>query len=222
MFDRIARRYDRMNRLMTFGRDRAWRRHVVQMASPPPEGHLLDVASGTGDIALEALRQVPGLTVTACDFSMEMMHAGRQKPGAGALGWCCADGLHLPFPDDSFDSVTSGFLIRNVADPMGAFRQQVRVAKPGGRVVCLDTSPPPSGLLGLMAKIHLCKIIPLLGQTIGGDADAYRYLPKTTQSFKSPEALAAMMKEIGLESVTFRRFMFGTIVVLAGSKPIRS
>jgi demethylmenaquinone methyltransferase/2-methoxy-6-polyprenyl-1,4-benzoquinol methylase len=73
-----------------------------------------------------------------------------------------------------------------------------------------------------MARIHLCKIIPLLGQTIGGDADAYRYLPKTTQSFKSPEALAAMMKEIGLESVTFRRFMFGTIVVLAGSKPIRS
>ncbi len=180
------------------------------------------MATGTGDIAIEALRQISGLTVTASDFSVEMMRAGRQKAGAGTVSWCCADGLHLPFPDDSFDSVTSGFLIRNVADPLGAFRQQGRVVRPGGRVVCLDTSPPPSGPLGLLARFHLCKVIPFLGKCIGGDADAYRYLPESTQSFKSPEALATMMKQAGLESVTFRRFMLGTIVVLAGTKPFRS
>lgn len=219
MFGRIAPRYDLMNRLMTLGRDQAWRRFVVHMAALPGTGHLLDVASGTGMIAIEALRKHPGLSATACDFSMEMMLEGRRRHEASAVKWCCADGLRLPFGDNTFDSVTSGFLIRNVDDPLAAFQEQVRVVKPGGRVVCLDTSPPPETGLGFLVRFQLNTVIPLLGKWIAGDSAAYRYLPESTKAFKSPEALTAVMNSAGLTSVAYRTFMLKTIVVLFGTKP---
>jgi demethylmenaquinone methyltransferase/2-methoxy-6-polyprenyl-1,4-benzoquinol methylase len=219
MFDRIAGRYRLMNALMTFGRDRAWRRAVVDDAALPPGGRLLDLASGTGDIALEALRRDPGARVTAVDFSLEMMRVGRRRPGGGGIAWCAADALALPFADATFDAVTSGYLLRNVADRAGAFREQARVVRPGGYVVCLDTSPPPPSPLRPLVLFHLRRVIPLLGRLIAGERSAYAYLSASTEGFKTPEELATIMREAGLLGVRHRRFMAGTIAVHVGMRP---
>jgi demethylmenaquinone methyltransferase/2-methoxy-6-polyprenyl-1,4-benzoquinol methylase len=221
MFDRIAGRYRLMNALMTFGRDRAWRRAAVEDAALPPGGRLLDLASGTGDIALEVLRQDPAARVIAADFSLEMMRVGRRRPGGGRIAWCAADALALPFADASFDAVTSGYLLRNVADRARAFREQARVVRPGGRVVCLDTSPPPPSPLRPLALLYLRRVIPLLGRLIAGDQSAYAYLSASTEGFKTPEELAATMREAGLVEVRYRRFMSGTIAVHVGMRPAR-
>jgi demethylmenaquinone methyltransferase / 2-methoxy-6-polyprenyl-1,4-benzoquinol methylase len=221
MFDRIAGRYRLMNALMTCGRDRAWRRAVIGATALPPGGRLLDLASGTGDIALEALRHDPGARVTAADFSLEMMRIGRRRPGGGRIAWCAADALALPFADASFDAVTSGYLLRNVADHLGAFREQARVVRPGGRVVCLDTSPPPPSPLRPLVRFYLRRVIPLLGRLIAGERSAYAYLSASTEEFKAPDELAAIMRESGLVDVRYRRFMAGTIAVHDGRRPTR-
>ena len=221
MFDRIAGSYGRMNFLMTFGRDRAWRRAVVREAALPPGGRLLDLAAGTGDIALEALRQDPAALVTAADFSLGMMRVGRGRPGGDRVAWCAADAFSLPFDAATFDAVTSGYLLRNVADRVAAFREQARVVRPGGRVVCLDTSPPPPSPLRPFVRFYLRRVIPLLGRFVAGDRPAYAYLASSTEGFKSPAELAAIMREAGLVAVSYRRFMAGTIAVHVGTRPPR-
>jgi demethylmenaquinone methyltransferase/2-methoxy-6-polyprenyl-1,4-benzoquinol methylase len=219
MFDRIAGSYRRMNALMTFGRDRAWRRAVVREASLPPGGRLLDLASGTGDIALEALRRDPFARVTAADFSLGMMRVGRGRRGGDRIAWCAADAFSLPFADARFDAVTSGYLLRNVADRVGAFREQARVVRPGGKVVCLDTSPPPPSLLGAFVRFYLRRVIPLLGRLVAGDRPAYAYLAASTEGFKTPAELAAIMREAGLVDVRHCSFMGGSIAVHTGTRP---
>ncbi len=219
MFGQIAARYDLMNRLMTFGQDQRWRRFVVQQARLPRGGWLLDIATGTGDIALEARRQVPGLRVVAADFALPMMRVGQQRPGADALAWQAADTLRLPYADASFDAVTSGYLFRNVSDIPGALREQLRVLKPGGRLVTLDTTPPSNGVLRPFINVHLRYVIPTLGRVVSGNADAYRYLPESTLGFKTAEELADLMRAAGLVEVGFRRFMFGTMAVHWGTRP---
>ena len=219
MFARIAERYDTMNRLMTFGQDVRWRQYVIRQANLPAGGRLLDIATGTGDIADEGQRQVPGLRAVGGDFTIEMMRAGKRLPGREAIEWAAADTLALPFPDATFDAVTSGFLMRNVIDVAGAFREQWRVTRPGGRVVVLESSPPKDNLLRPLIKIHLNTVIPTLGRLITGEADAYRYLPDSTQGFQGPDELAATMRATGFVDVGYRLFMFGTIAVHVGTKP---
>lgn len=220
MFARIAGRYDRMNRLMTFGQDVRWREHVIFQANLPIGGRLLDIATGTGDIAAEGLNQVPGLQAVGGDFTIEMMQAGKRLPTRQTIRWVVSDTLALPFPDNSFDAVTSGFLMRNVIDVPGAFREQLRVTKPGGRVVVLESSPPKDNLLKPFIKIHLNYVIPTLGRAVTGEADAYRYLPDSTQAFQGPEQLAETMRVAGLVDVDFQLFMFGTIAIHVGTKPV--
>jgi len=219
MFARIAERYDTMNRLMTFGQDLRWRRYVIGQANLPAGGRLLDIATGTGDIADEGQRQVPGLRAVGGDFTIEMMQAGKRLPGREAIRWVAADTLALPFPNDTFDAVTSGFLMRNVIDVPGACREQWRVIKPGGRIVVLESSPPKDNLLKPFIKIHLNTIIPTLGRLVTGEADAYRYLPDSTQGFQGPEELAETMRAAGFVDVRYKLFMFGTIAVHVGTKP---
>ena len=219
MFGRIARRYDLMNRLMTFGQDGRWRRFVVQQADLPRGGWLLDIATGTGDIAFEARQQVPGLHIVAADFALPMMRVGQRRDGAGAIAWQAADTLHLPYAGAAFDAVTSGYLFRNVTDIPGALAEQVRVLRPGGRLVTLDTTPPPRGPLRPFIQFHLKFVIPALGRMISGQADAYRYLPESTLGFKTAEELAGLMRAAGLVEVGYRRFMLDTMAVHWGTRP---
>lgn len=220
MFGRIAERYDLMNRLMTGGQDRRWRRFVIKQANLPQQGKMLDLATGTGDIAFEALRTQPRLQVVGADFALPMMFVGQRNELGGGINWCGADALQVPFPDNTFDAVTSGYLVRNVIDIHQTLREQLRIVRPGGRIVILDTSPPPRNILRPFIMIHLKYIIPLMGRLISGSAgaDAYQYLPESTQSFKTPEELAAIMREVGIQNVQFKRFMFGTMAVHWGEK----
>lgn len=223
MFARLARRYDRMNRLMTFGQDMRWRKEVIQRAQLPQDGRLLDIGAGTGDLARQALKQFPSCRAVAADFTLEMMQIGQQRTEASAsdadrLSWCGADAHQLPFPQASFDAVVSGYLLRNVSDRLRALQEQHRVLRPGGWVVVLDTSPPRS-MLAPLIRFYLHRIIPLLGRLITGQAEAYRYLPDSTESFLEPEQLADLMKQAGFTAVGFRLRMFGTMAIHWGRKP---
>jgi demethylmenaquinone methyltransferase/2-methoxy-6-polyprenyl-1,4-benzoquinol methylase len=218
MFGRVAKRYNLMNRLMTMGQDMSWRRFVVQQAKLPANGKLLDLATGTGDIAFEALKAVPSLQAVGADFSLPMMHVGQTLPMGDRVGWAGADALQLPFPDETFDAVTSGFLVRNVIDIPRTFVEQLRVLKPGGRVVVLDSSPPPHNWRRPFILIHLKYIIPLLGRLLSSDASAYQYLPESTQAFKTPEELADIMRKAGVRNVQYKTFMMGTMAVHWGEK----
>lgn len=221
MFDRIAQRYNLMNRLMTFGQDMSWRRFVIKQAQLPQNGALLDLATGTGDIAFEALQQAPNATVIGGDFSLGMMRVGMHLKHGDQVGWTGADALNLPYRDTSFDAVVSGYLVRNVIDISRTLEEQRRVLKPGGRIVILDTSPPPNNLLKPFILIHLKYGIPIMGRIIGGKeaADAYTYLPESTQKFKTPDELAALMRDAGFVNVAYKTFMFGTMAVHWGEKP---
>lgn len=218
LFARIAGRYDLMNRLMTWGQDRRWRREVIDRAQLPPGGRLLDLGTGTGDLALEALHRDPSLCVAAADFTFEMMRHGRTRPGGDSVGWVQADALALPFPDETFDAIVSGYLMRNVGDLSRAWTEQHRVLKPGGRLVCLDTTPPPPGWRGFPVRLYLRLVLPLLGWLIAGDRAAYTYLQSSTERFATAEELAASMQAAGFREVCFRRLMFATMAIHWGIK----
>jgi demethylmenaquinone methyltransferase/2-methoxy-6-polyprenyl-1,4-benzoquinol methylase len=218
MFGRIAPRYDLMNRLMTLGRDRVWRRFVVQQAQIPPRGHVLDIAAGTGDIAFEARRQYPEATVIAADFALPMMQVGQQRIGGSQVHWLGANALSLPFPENVFDAVLSGFLLRNVPDIDQALREQWRVLKPGGWMVTLDTTPPPDSALRPLIDVHFRIVIPTLGRWLTADGSAYRYLPASTLEFKTPDELVERLQGVGFGQVSYRCFMLKTIAVHWGQK----
>ena len=217
MFGRIAERYNLMNRLMTLGQDIKWRRFVVAKAALRAGDHLLDLATGTGDIAFEALGE--GVFAVGADFALPMMHVGQTARRGGEVGWVGADALQLPFSDAAFDAVTHGYLLRNVIDIPQALAEQFRVLKPGGRVVVLDTTPPKRNLFYPFIMLHLRYGIPLLGRLVSGNADAYNYLPESTQAFKTPDELAALLLDAGFEDVRYRLFMLGTMAVHWAVKP---
>lgn len=220
MFAGIAGRYDLMNRLMTFGQDMKWRRRVIELSRIPSGGRLLDIATGTGDIAAVALENDPTIQPVGGDFTLEMMQAGREDYTERApIQWVGSDTLALPFPDNYFDAVTSGFLMRNVIDVEGAFQEQMRVTKPGGRVVVLETSPPKDNALKPFIMIHLNYILPTMGRMIAGSSDAYSYLPASTKMFQSPENLAAGMQGLGFTEVDYEMYNFGTIAIHSATKP---
>ncbi len=146
-------------------------------------------------------------------------HLNKAVAGAHA-GVVSFDALRLPFPDAAFDAVASGYLARNVTDVPAMFKEQRRLVRPGGRIVCLDTSPPALGLLQPFILFYLRVVIPLSGRLIAGDSSAYKYLPESTRQFKTPDELAAIMREAGLADVRYRRFMFGTMAVHVGTRPV--
>lgn len=216
MFSQIAHRYDLMNRLMTGWQDVRWRREVIARARLSSGDTLLDLGTGTGDLAREALRQVPGIRVVAADFTLTMMRVGQER--YGKLPWVGADALHLPFAEAQFDAVVSGFLMRNVIDVPMALHEQYRVLKPSGRIVILDTTQPRRNLLWPFIWLHLHVVIPTLGGLISGRRDAYTYLPDSTENFLTAESLAEKMRQAGFANVAFCRLMFGTIAIHWGEK----
>ncbi len=215
MFTRIAKRYDIMNRLMTGGQDIRWRKRVIKLARMNNNASLLDLGTGTGDLAREALSAFPKAKVTAADFTLEMMRVGRK---ASPLNFSTADALRLPFNDLSFDAVVSGFLMRNVIDLQKALEEQYRVLKNGGRIVVLDTTQPKKNILSPFISFHMHFIIPTLGGLLTGSQDAYRYLPETTEGFVTAEEMASRMATAGFKKINFQRYMFGTIAIHWGEK----
>jgi demethylmenaquinone methyltransferase / 2-methoxy-6-polyprenyl-1,4-benzoquinol methylase len=218
MFAQIAPRYDLMNRLMTFGQDVRWRRKVIIKASLAPGQRLLDLGAGTGDLSGEALHQCPEARVVAADFTLQMMLVGKRRSDRLAVSWSSADAHRLPFPDECFEAVVSGFLLRNVTDLPRSLREQHRVLKPGGRIVALDTTPPANNLLKPFIRFQLHTVIPTLGRLIARNPDAYHYLPETTENFVEAGRLAAELEAAGFRQVGYNRQMFGTIAIHWGVK----
>jgi len=218
MFARVARHYDRLNRVLSAGQDVKWRRQVIDLALLPPGGKLLDIGTGTGDLAWEALRRDRAAFAVGGDFTVEMMRQGRIRKGREYIQWVSTDALDLPFPTASFDAVTSGYLLRNVIDVRQALAEQYRVLKPGGYAISLDTTPPPPDGWHGPIRFYLQVLIPLIGGLIAGETDAYTYLPESTVRFLRAEDLADCMRHTGFQAVQFRRFMLGTMAIHWGYK----
>jgi demethylmenaquinone methyltransferase/2-methoxy-6-polyprenyl-1,4-benzoquinol methylase len=212
MFGSIAHRYDFMNTLMSFGMDRSWRRRTVELAGLPASASCSTWAPARAGSSWRR----PGAILTRA-FGRRRHHpgddAGGQEDTPRQARWCCANALELPFGDATFDAVVSGFLVRNVPDVAQAFVEQHRVLKPGGRVVCLDAGPPPDTVLKPLVQIHLNWVIPLLGGLITGDLHAYRYLPDSTQAFKTAAEVAGIMEAAGFSGIRYERRMLGTMIV---------
>lgn len=221
MFDRIAGRYDLMNRLMTLGRDRAWRRYAVAQVLGPrglDGGWFLDVATGTGDLALEVFRQDPARRVVGVDFVPQMLALARQKAAAAdaPLPLTGGDALRLPFAEAVFDGVVTGFALRNVTDIPAAFAEMARVTRPGGRLACLEIAKPQAPLFRRFFAWYFYGLVPLLGGWITGQPSAYTYLPHSLTAFLTPDEIVQVMRQTGWREVRYRRLMLGTVAVHTG------
>jgi demethylmenaquinone methyltransferase / 2-methoxy-6-polyprenyl-1,4-benzoquinol methylase len=215
MFDRIARVYDPVNSLMTAGLHHRWRERAADLAALQPGGRALDVASGTGDLAIELARRVgPTGTVIGSDFSEGMLDLARAK--STAVTWEWANALELPYPDAGFDAATVGFGARNFADLDGGIAEMVRVVRPGGKVVILEITTPTRPPLSTFFSIWFDRVVPAIGR-VAGDPDAYSYLPSSVKRFPGPEALAARMVAAGLTDVRWILTAGGIIALHVGT-----
>jgi demethylmenaquinone methyltransferase / 2-methoxy-6-polyprenyl-1,4-benzoquinol methylase len=217
MFDRIARVYDLMNSLMTAGLHHRWRERAADLAAIRPGDRALDVASGTGDLAVELARRVgPTGSVVGSDFSEAMLDRARHK--SSAVTWEWANALDLPYSDHSFDAATVGFGARNFSDLDRGLSELARVVRPGGRVVILEITTPQRPPLSTFFSIWFDRIVPALGR-LAGDPDAYAYLPSSVKRFPAPEALASRMADVGLVDVRWVLTAGGIIALHVGTVP---
>jgi len=210
MFDRIAPVYDAMNRVMTVGLDRRWRRLTAE-AVVRPGNRVLDAACGTGDLAVAAARA--GGIVTGLDFSPAMLARARRK--APHIEWVQGDALALPFPDARFDVATVGFGVRNLDDLDAGLRELRRVLRPGGRLAVLEITRP-SGRLRHFYSLWFDRVVPLLGRVLPGGA-AYTYLPASVRRFPPPDALARLLEDVGFDAVEHRSFAGGIVALHTGT-----
>lgn len=218
MFGAIADRYDLMNRVMTFWQDQRWRRQTVEVTGVRPGATGLDVATGTGDLAIELARAVaPAGSVIGLDFSAPMLaHARRKAAGSGLpLAFELGEAERLPYEENRFDAVTCGFGLRNFQDRDAALREMIRVLRPGRRVAILELTPPANPL----ARRYMDDVVPLLGHWLAGAREAYTYLPHSVHDFPEAERLGRMLQAAGARDVTYRLLNFGTIALHWGTKP---
>jgi demethylmenaquinone methyltransferase/2-methoxy-6-polyprenyl-1,4-benzoquinol methylase len=218
MFDRIAGVYDFMNSAMTAGLHHRWRARAVEQALLNPGSRVLDVATGTGDMALELAQRVgPDGEVIGCDFSEAMLARAQTKNRfAQRLRFEWADALELPYESDYFDAATVGFGARNFADLGRGLREMSRVVRPGGRVVVLEITAPTRAPLSLFYRLWFDRVVPALGR-LAGDPDAYTYLPNSVKRFPGPPALAGEMARAGIGDISYLLTAGGIIAVHAGT-----
>ncbi|GAM08008.1 ubiquinone/menaquinone biosynthesis C-methyltransferase UbiE [Geobacter sp. OR-1] len=222
MFDTIAPRYDLLNRLLSLGIDRRWRTFAVSQIKTSPGGKVLDIATGTGDIALEIARQTPAdVTIVGADISREMVEIGKQKVAAsthsGRITFEIAPCEALPFPDGEFDATTIAFGIRNVVDRPKGLAEMHRILKPGGRAVILEFSMPASPIFEKLYRFYFLTVLPKIGGLISKKS-AYQYLPDSVLEFPSRNDFKAMMAQAGFSNITHHDLTFGIATVYVGEK----
>lgn len=224
MFDRIAGVYDRLNSVMTAGLHHRWRQRAVELAQVGPGNRVLDVATGTGDLAFALARAIgPDGEVVGADFAEQMLQIARSKASAGATGpdtaavrFEQANALLLPHATDEFDAATVGFGVRNFSDLDQGLRELARVVRPGGRVVILEMTTPRRPPLSTFFKLWFDRVVPVLGRA-AGDPDAYAYLPNSVRRFPGPEELAARMAAVGLDDIRYVLTAGGIIALHVGT-----
>lgn len=215
MFDAVAERYDRMNAVMTFGQERRWRREVAEVLALRPGERVLDLAAGTGASSVAFVEA--GARVVACDFSAGMLAVGRRTHST--LTFVAGDALRLPFKDASYDAVTISFGLRNVADPVAGLGELHRVARPGGRLVILETSQPPSRVLRAGNRFYTDRVMPRIARLFSSDPSSYAYLAESAGSWLDQHGLASALRAAGWEQVVWRNMLFGAVAVHSAVKP---
>ena len=214
MFSRLVPHYDRMNRLMTAGRDGRWRRLAVEV-SQPQDAVVLDLGAGTGDLSAEFRRQ-GAARVIGLDVSAAMLARAEQKYGGSDIDWLQGDALQLPFADGSFDVVASAFVMRNLPDLAGSFAEMARVLRPGGRLVGLDITHPPDSAWGKLLRLGFEQGVTRMAGLLSGDRSAYRYLPNSLSGYPTADELSGMLESAGLVEVSFRRLSMGAVALHVG------
>jgi demethylmenaquinone methyltransferase / 2-methoxy-6-polyprenyl-1,4-benzoquinol methylase len=221
MFSDIAPKYDRANAVLSMGVHRRWRRRTVELCAVRAGQHILDCATGTGDLALEMKRAVGATgTVIATDFNADMLAFAPRKAERSRLDvtFAVADAMDIPYEDDRFDVTSIAFGIRNVDDPVQALREMVRVTRPGGRIAVLEFGQP-RGLFGSFFRWYSKHIIPFIGGLITGHREAYDYLPRTSAAFPCADDFVSLMKEAGgLESIQWESLTGGIAFLYVGVK----
>jgi demethylmenaquinone methyltransferase/2-methoxy-6-polyprenyl-1,4-benzoquinol methylase len=219
MFSRITRRYDLMNKVMTGGRDQAWRRAAACELSLGSNAHVLDLATGTGDLAFAVRERFPQSRLTAFDFSETILREGVRKANAqnrARVTFGVGDALNLPFPNATFDGVINGFLLRNVVDLDACLRELRRVTKPGGRVVCMEITHPQTPVFKQLFALYFFKLVPIIGGVISGDFKAYSYLPNSLSRFPPAKPLKERFDRAGFRESHFKLLALGTMAIHVG------
>ena len=222
MFASIARRYDLLNAVLSFGRDSGWRRFAMARISEVPHESILDLATGTGKIALLAARRNPASTVVGVDFCPEMLTIANRGVAKNSIEervhLVQGDALRLPFPDNTFDCVTIGFALRNVTNIASLFSEMDRVTKHDGKMVSLELTRPSVRILEPLHKLYIRIVIRFIGGIVSGKWDAYTYLPQSILEFPSPQEVQKVMEAAGWRKVEIHRLTFGTATVQTGVK----
>jgi len=223
IFSSIAGYYDVINSILSLRRDRVWRDSVAQETRIPGNGLALDIATGTGELALHLANQNSDARIMGVDFCPEMLQQAKsklKKYKTGAISLALGDALHLPFSENTFDAITMAFGLRNMADLSGAFNEMVRVVKPGGRIVTLELTRPSWRLGALVYRLSLFRVVPFVGQLVAGNKEAYTYLPESIIEFHSPEDIRKIMVRAGIRDVNIKRLSLGIATIHVGIKAI--
>ncbi|MDE6262376.1 MAG: bifunctional demethylmenaquinone methyltransferase/2-methoxy-6-polyprenyl-1,4-benzoquinol methylase UbiE [Muribaculaceae bacterium] len=223
MFDSIAPAYDFMNRAMTLGIDKLWRKKAVKMVARTAPKKILDVATGTGDLALTLARAIPDCMITGVDLSEGMIAVGREKIIKAGLTdritLEAADCLALPFQDDEFDALTVAYGVRNFADIPAGLKEMNRVIRPGGMVCIIELSTPVNPIIKPLYRLYTRGVIPLVGRLVSKDTRAYSYLPESIEAVPQREKMLALMEAAGFTDAAFRPLTFGVCTIYTAVKP---
>lgn len=224
MFDRVAARYDALNRLLSGGLDQRWRKAAARAARSSGTGPYVDVGAGTGDLTFALARASPGARVIGLDLARGMLERARAKgerrraEGGGRVGFVHGSGLAIPVPDAAIEGITNAFVLRNLRDLDAFFREAHRALKPGGKLVSLEISRPRGRLFGPLYRFYFFRVMPRVGRALSGDPGAYAYLAQSVERVETPEELVARMRKAGFAHVEARPLFRGAVVLFEAVK----